>query len=150
MTTTDADGRYSVSNLPRGTYVLTAVKTGYTFDGNFRVVNLVANIEENFDASAQDAFENDDTCAQAKAIDPNGTVQAHTFHQTNDEDWVKFDAIAGMRYQIVGNIPISSTADVSLEIYARCELRANTGRTGCHSAPAAVLRTHRLPIPRSF
>jgi hypothetical protein len=67
-------------------------------------------------------LEVDDTCAAANAIDPDGSVQPHTFHSGTDEDWVRFDAAAGVRYLIEGNIPNSSLADVAIELYAECGL----------------------------
>jgi hypothetical protein len=56
----------------------------------------------------------------ARFIPTDGTVQGHTFHKPADEDWVAFQAIAGTRYLILGQIPANSPADLVLVPYNRC------------------------------
>lgn len=68
-----------------------------------------------------DAFENDDTCAKARTIASDGSIQIHTFHKNADADWVHFDSVAGKEYIIDVNIPADSLADVTLEIYPACD-----------------------------
>ncbi|MFZ2420234.1 MAG: C13 family peptidase, partial [Anaerolineae bacterium] len=67
-----------------------------------------------------DAFETDDSCAQARQALTDGTVQAHTFHQAGDTDWVRFQATAGSEYLIEGQIPVSSPTDLQAELYDQC------------------------------
>lgn len=47
-------------------------------------------------------------------------MQEHTFHSQADEDWIAFQAIAGTRYLILGQIPAGSPADLTLIPYPRC------------------------------
>jgi uncharacterized repeat protein (TIGR01451 family) len=68
-----------------------------------------------------DAFEVDDACPQARFIPVDGTQQAHTFHVAEDEDWVAFQATAGITYVIEARVPSTSTADVSLALFQQCD-----------------------------
>jgi ligand-binding sensor domain-containing protein len=68
-----------------------------------------------------DAYEPDDTCAQARTIPTDGSVQQHAFHDYADADWVAFDAISGTTYLIEAQIPAGSPADVVLELYNQCD-----------------------------
>jgi PKD repeat protein len=65
-------------------------------------------------------YEPNDTCAEARSIPTDGTVQVHTFGQQADNDWVLFDAISGTIYFIEAHVPANSTADVSLELFDQC------------------------------
>lgn len=67
-----------------------------------------------------DLYEPDDTCVLARFIPTDGTDQQHTFHRQADEDWVAFQAVAGTRYLIQGQIPAGSPADLTLVPYPRC------------------------------
>lgn len=67
-----------------------------------------------------DSYENDDVCAQAKAIPADGTAQTRTFHVAGDADWIRFDAVQDGRYLIEVQIPAGSPADSALEIYPSC------------------------------
>ena len=67
-----------------------------------------------------DAFEPDSTCAQAQAITTDGSDQLHNFHQSADDDWVRFDAIAGTLYVIEGTPPDGSPANLLAELYDTC------------------------------
>jgi CSLREA domain-containing protein len=77
---------------------------------------------------AGDAYEPNNTCAQAKSIPTDGTVQAHTFHQQADQDWVKFSATSGITYFIEAQIPVTSAADVVLELYNQCNSLPQTSQ----------------------
>lgn len=67
-----------------------------------------------------DPFEPDNTCAQAQLIQADGTAQDHTFHQQADQDWIKFNGVASTTYRIDVQIPMSSSADVALELFKVC------------------------------
>jgi hypothetical protein len=70
--------------------------------------------------SGDDPYEPDDTCALARFVPTDGTVQEHTFHKVADEDWVAFQAVVGTRYLILGQIPAGSPTDLTLIPYPRC------------------------------
>ncbi|MEZ4730316.1 MAG: C13 family peptidase [Caldilineaceae bacterium] len=76
-------------------------------------------------AADGDAFEADDTCASAGEITTNGAIQPHTFHQADDQDWVRFAVTAGITYTIEADAPAPSPADLVLALYAQC----NSGAT---------------------
>jgi hypothetical protein len=70
---------------------------------------------------AADPYEPDDTCGQAKTLPTDGTVQAHTFHQQADQDWVAFSAISGTTYLIEAIVPAGSLANMTLGgLYTSC------------------------------
>ncbi|MBN1890916.1 MAG: hypothetical protein JW850_23170 [Thermoflexales bacterium] len=69
---------------------------------------------------AGDAYEDDDTCVQARSIFTDGVSQFHTFHAAGDEDWVAFQAVSGTTYIVEAQTPITSLADVVLEVYDTC------------------------------
>jgi hypothetical protein len=71
-------------------------------------------------AADGDAYEEDNTCAQAHTLNSDGVDQTHTFHRAGDEDWLFFAAVAQTRYRIAVNIPSGSPADVELEVYREC------------------------------
>ena len=68
---------------------------------------------------SDDAYEPDDTCAQASALATDGTVQQHTFHQYADGDWAHFTVVSGTTY-VVQAINTSPGADLVLELYDAC------------------------------
>lgn len=72
-------------------------------------------------SNAGDAYEADNSCAQAKAIATDGSVQMRTFHAAGDADWVRFDVIKDARYLIEVQVPAGSSADSALEIYPGCD-----------------------------
>ncbi|NTU79815.1 MAG: bacillolysin [Chloroflexales bacterium] len=51
-------------------------------------------------AVGPDAFEPDNSLAEASYFSVNGTAQTHTFHTPSDEDWVRFTGVAGTIYTI--------------------------------------------------
>ncbi len=71
-------------------------------------------------APSGDSYEIDNTCAEAKAMLSDGTIQEHTFHAQADEDWVKFEGVKDTTYLIQAQTPVQSTADVVLEMYGQC------------------------------
>ena len=66
-----------------------------------------------------DAYEPDDTCAQASALATDGTVQQHTFHQQADEDWAHFTVVSGTTY-VLQAASTSPGADLELELHGAC------------------------------
>jgi len=84
-------------------------------------------------ASPGDAYEPDDACEQAKLISTDGTVQARTFHTTDDEDWVTFEAISGTEYIVEGITPPDSVTDLILELYDSCASAPGNGQDNSFS-----------------
>ena len=73
------------------------------------------------DSSADgDAYEPDDTCAQASALATSGIAQQHTFHQQADEDWAHFTVISGTTYVLQAN-STGTGANLVLELYDACD-----------------------------
>ncbi len=66
-----------------------------------------------------DAYEPDDTCAQASVLETNGAVQAHNFYQPDDEDWAWFDVVTDTTYTILAS-EAETFADVELDLYDNC------------------------------
>ncbi len=91
-----------------------------------------------------DAYEPDDTCAQARPIPTDGSVQVHTFHATGDEDWAFFEVVSGTEYLIEAVTPVDSLADVSLELYDTCG--AVPTRTQDHSFSPDVRLLFTAPV----
>ena len=72
-------------------------------------VNLVGCSEDAFEASNEDTLNN--------AINlPLSTHQSHNFCGTGDQDWVKFDAVAGIEYMILAAAQGDTTA-VNMNVY---------------------------------
>ena len=72
-----------------------------------------------------DSYETDGNCTRSRLIATDGSeVQEHTFHAVADTDWVRFTASRGQRYRVEVQVPVTSTADVTLEVYAQCEVPA--------------------------
>ncbi len=65
---------------------------------------------------AADAFEEDDTRATAKSVNVDGNHDSHSFCGLQDQDWLKFSAVAGEQYFING-LPNSKAVGVVLTIY---------------------------------
>jgi len=62
-----------------------------------------------------DAFEVDDTAGQATVL-LAGVWQAHNFNKDGDEDWVKFEVIAGRKYTVSAT-HLDDTVDTVMELY---------------------------------
>jgi len=67
-----------------------------------------------------DAYESDNNCPEAKPINTDGVPQTHTFHAPNDQDWLSFQATAGISYVIRADIAASSKTDLIGELYGDC------------------------------
>ncbi len=67
-----------------------------------------------------DSYENDNSCTNARGISSNGASQAHTFHDVQDRDWIKFTALAGKTY-IIDVDNVGAKADAIVELYDTCE-----------------------------
>jgi len=62
-----------------------------------------------------DAYEEDDTCAQARTIATDGAIQERAFHDEGDKDWIRFTAQANTTYVIeVTNVGARSDAVILL------------------------------------
>jgi hypothetical protein len=66
-----------------------------------------------------DAYEPDNTCAQAYPVLPNGLTFTHTFHVPGDQDWVKFTAPAKRTY-ILDVSNTGANADPVALVYNTC------------------------------
>lgn len=75
--------------------------------------NLVTDIE--VCQATSDAYEGDSAVAQARTIVP-GQAQRHNFTSRGDQDWVKFQASAGVTYTI-RTANLGRSADTILELY---------------------------------
>jgi hypothetical protein len=67
-------------------------------------------------ASTMDAYEPDDTLAQARPIEIDGAPQQHTFHIEGDNDWVVLNAQSGTTYTIE-TFNLGTTTDTVLGLY---------------------------------
>jgi len=71
-----------------------------------------------------DIYEDDDTCANARLIPADGTIQTHTFHDAGDADWIKFNAQALInptnQTYIIEVTNTGARADVVLLLYDTC------------------------------
>ena len=94
--------------------------------------NKVAESDENNNLFPKpvsvDAFENDDTCANAKDVTPNGAVQERNLARNPgaDVDWVKFTGASGVAYTVEG-IAVGADASLALELRATCETPSSFG-----------------------
>lgn len=69
-----------------------------------------------------DQYEDDDTANQAQVIVLNHpSPQDHSFHDTNDEDWVKFYGLAGEVYSVKAMNP-TVISDPMISIYSSTNL----------------------------
>ena len=85
---------------------------GYGMSGAAPIVTVV-------NANLSDGYEADNTCALAKSIAADGTLQTHNFHVAGDEDWIKFTAQALKTYVIeVDNV--GDNVDALVMIYTQC------------------------------
>ncbi|MSP12519.1 MAG: hypothetical protein EXR62_06130 [Chloroflexi bacterium] len=62
-----------------------------------------------------DPLEPDNTAAQAKPIPTDGTLQRHNFTPAGDEDWVRFDAVAGEPY-VIQTTNLAGDCDTTLHL----------------------------------
>ena len=66
--------------------------------------------------AAADAYEEDDSAAQASSILANDTPQTHTFHTPGDEDWLQFEAASGVTY-VIETTNLRGDADTVLYLF---------------------------------
>jgi len=67
-------------------------------------------------ACIADAFEGDDTPAQARLLTVGGAAATHNFCPSSDADWIKFDAVAGRIYVILTTVQ-GFAADTVIELF---------------------------------
>ncbi len=114
----------TLTNTPVNTPTHTPTPTNTPVNTPTPTFTPTATPTEN--AADADAFEVDDTCAQAKPILTDGTVQQRTFHRASDVDWIRFTAQANRTYVIqIENV--GPKADAVVFLY-----------NSCADAPAAV------------
>ncbi|MBX2997159.1 MAG: fibronectin type III domain-containing protein [Caldilineaceae bacterium] len=70
-------------------------------------------------SSIADAFEPDNTCAQAKPISTDGSFQNRNFHDEADNDWIRFTAQANRTY-IIQVENLGALADAVVFLYDSC------------------------------
>ena len=100
--------------------------------GNPQTVAVILDIQAT--NSPGDAYETDNTCDQARPIATNGTLQEHSFHTATDEDWIRFDAVAGTTYHIIASVPPTSPADLAIEQFEQCSGAARGAQDYAFSA----------------
>ncbi|MFZ1771297.1 MAG: CARDB domain-containing protein, partial [Caldilinea sp.] len=73
-------------------------------------------------ANQGDAYEDDDICANAKAIAPDGAVQDRNLYRDpgSDIDWIKFDGVGGVTY-VAAAIAVGADASLVIELMDRCD-----------------------------
>jgi len=84
------------------------------------------------ETAQRDAFEPDDTLAQAKAITTDGSLQTRNFYPANDVDWARFDVGPGT-YLIATSVANNLYPDTIMALYASnglTELAFNDDCTG--------------------
>ena len=64
--------------------------------------------------------EPNDTCQQAHPIATDGIIQTHHFQTATDVDWAYFEAEKGTAYLIEARPPLTSTVDITLQLYDTC------------------------------
>jgi len=63
-----------------------------------------------------DAYEPDDSVAQARWITVDAEPQPHNLHTAGDEDWVRFEAVSGTRY-LLTTADLGSQCDTVLDLF---------------------------------
>ncbi len=66
-----------------------------------------------------DASEPDGSCSTARDMAPDGSHKVHNLCPTGDEDWVVFNARAGVKYTIE-TTAVGPDADTALTLYGTC------------------------------
>jgi hypothetical protein len=111
----DVTVTFDATGLADGAYA-TTLRVSSNDPGTSQVdVNVVLTVG----TGSGDAYEPDDTCAQASALATDGTLQSHTFHQQADVDWVHFTVVSGTTY-VVQTASTGLLADTELELHAGC------------------------------
>jgi hypothetical protein len=144
---------YALALPPNGTFSFS--HTGQQFSKEPPVVyawvdppweNAVAESNENNNlfpqvATGGDSFEDDNACAGAKAIAPDGAAQSRNLFRSAaaaDVDWASFAAESGVTY-VVEARPTGADAFPTLGLFSRCDSAPSFG-TGARltvTAPAS-------------
>jgi len=66
-----------------------------------------------------DSYEVDDTCDAASTILTDGSAQSHTFHDAEDQDWIKFTVEANKTY-VIETSNVGADHDAILFLYDAC------------------------------
>jgi hypothetical protein len=103
---------YSWSTLGAKVVTLQASNCGGTADDTHDIT-----IEST--AQEGDNYEGDDTCGAASTIATDGTAQTHTFHDSGDEDWIKFTALANKSY-VIETSNVGTDHDAVLFLHGSC------------------------------
>ncbi|MGD9495441.1 MAG: S8 family serine peptidase [Armatimonadota bacterium] len=69
---------------------------------------------ESMSAHTPDQYEVDDSAAEAGRIDTDGGRQQHSFHTTRDYDWVSFEGVAGLRYDVQTWVSLGTDTIINL------------------------------------
>ena len=104
---------FTPTNWPEGTYTVNIS----LYTGPLQGVIYGSPASFTLDAFPPDAYEPDDTPANAKQIPTDGTIQTHNFDKAGDVDWIKFDAIEGKTYTI-DTLNLGSNCNTVIELYA--------------------------------
>lgn len=75
-----------------------------------------------------DSFEDDDTCANAQEIAPDGTLQDRNLYRDpdSDVDWIKFGGGGGVTYMAEA-IPVGVDASLTISLYGSCDGQPSFG-----------------------
>lgn len=84
------------------------------------LVQATTPVDDDNRSGDADAYEVDDSCAQARSIIADGTPLARSFHHVDDVDWMRINATSGGTYRIEAQLPEGSSADIALELYTEC------------------------------
>ncbi|RLE38902.1 hypothetical protein DRJ17_02615 [Candidatus Woesearchaeota archaeon] len=129
--TTDGNLKWYTSGnlLPGQSYIVLLNLTvngtcsnNYTNNVNVTVADSNGNVGSDEDSddvqviAAVDVYEDDDNYTQAQWITTDGTKQLHTFNPQGDEDWMKFNTTAGVKYTIQ-TFDLTGGADTYLSLY---------------------------------
>jgi hypothetical protein len=88
-------------------------------------------------STGADAFENDDTCANAKLIGADGTPQNRNFHYEGDVEWIRFTAPAKGTYVIrVENI--GPKADAVIFLHNNCDAAPATADNNAFGSTVTI------------
>ena len=109
-------------NMGNGTYQSTY--NDFTTFGTYKVSAYAIDTDGNMSPPREtsfcygvcsDLYENDDTFSGASIL-PIRTHQDHNFHNSGDEDWIKFYGIAGVTYLLRANF-LGDYCDPVIELY---------------------------------
>ncbi|MBN2217530.1 MAG: pre-peptidase C-terminal domain-containing protein [Pirellulales bacterium] len=106
----DAFARISAS-LGAGTYYVKISEYGQNEPVDDYAVSVFAVPQ----ANPRDAYEADDSAAQAVLIPADGSRRAHNFHNGADVDWVKFDVLAPSKVVVETD---GANGDTQLRLFA--------------------------------